>query len=74
MTGALLSYAQVQRDLEEHWPDYRRAFPPIEELSRLAPYAAQTVRAEGETLPGGKVLRPGKLWVRTGGGWRLLWE
>jgi hypothetical protein len=33
---ALLPYATLHRDMQEHWADYRKAFRPMEEVSSVA--------------------------------------
>jgi hypothetical protein len=42
------------------------------EPKRLAKYAVKTVRASGEVLPGGRVLQPEKLWVKTEASWQSI--
>lgn len=42
------------------------------EPRRLARWASRPVRAEGEVLPGGRLMKPTKIWAQTDAGWTLI--
>jgi hypothetical protein len=42
------------------------------EPRRLAKHAAKAVRVEGKALPGGRLVRPSKIWVKSDSGWEAI--